>query len=34
MVRDGNPEALGFYQQLGYEEAEVTVLARWLVDPV
>jgi ribosomal protein S18 acetylase RimI-like enzyme len=30
MVRDGNSEALGFYQQLGYEDAEVTVLARWL----
>jgi ribosomal protein S18 acetylase RimI-like enzyme len=34
MVRNGNTEALGFYQQLGYEDAEVTVLARWLVDPV
>jgi ribosomal protein S18 acetylase RimI-like enzyme len=33
MVRDGNSDALGFYQQLGYEDAEVTVLARWLVDP-
>lgn len=30
MVRDGNPEAIGFYQQLGYEDAGVTVLARWL----
>ena len=34
MVRNGNSEALGFCQQLGYEDAEVTVLARWLVDPV
>ena len=34
MVRSGNTEALGFYQQLGYEDAAVTVLARWLVDPV
>jgi ribosomal protein S18 acetylase RimI-like enzyme len=32
MVRDGNAEALGFYQQLGYEDAHATVLARWLVD--
>jgi ribosomal protein S18 acetylase RimI-like enzyme len=34
IVRNGNTEALGFYQQLGYEDAEVTVLARWLFDPV
>jgi ribosomal protein S18 acetylase RimI-like enzyme len=33
MVRDDNPAALGFYQRLGYEDAETTVLARWLVDP-
>lgn len=33
MVRDGNAEALGFYRQLGYEDADVVVLARWLVDP-
>jgi ribosomal protein S18 acetylase RimI-like enzyme len=33
MVRDGNAEALGFYRQLGYEDAKVTVLARWLIDP-
>lgn len=33
MVRNGNAEALGFYQQLGYEAAEVTTLARWLVEP-
>jgi len=32
MVRDGNADALGFYQHLGYEDAHVTVLARWLVD--
>jgi ribosomal protein S18 acetylase RimI-like enzyme len=33
MVRDANAGALGFYRQLGYEGADVTVLARWLVDP-
>lgn len=33
MVRHSNAEALSFYQQLGYEDAEVTVLARWLVEP-
>lgn len=33
MVRDSNPAALDFYQQLGYEDAGVTVFARWLVDP-
>jgi ribosomal protein S18 acetylase RimI-like enzyme len=33
MVRDDNPDALGFYQRLGYEDAKTTVLARWLVDP-
>jgi ribosomal protein S18 acetylase RimI-like enzyme len=33
MVRNGNPEALGFYRQVGYEDADVSVLARWLVDP-
>jgi ribosomal protein S18 acetylase RimI-like enzyme len=32
MVRHSNAEALGFYQNLGYEDAEVTVVARWLVD--
>jgi ribosomal protein S18 acetylase RimI-like enzyme len=30
MVRHTNSEALGFYERLGYEDAEVTVLARWL----
>lgn len=29
MVRDGNPAA-GFYERLGYERQEVTVLGRWL----
>jgi hypothetical protein len=33
MVRHSNTDALGFGQQLGYQRAEVTVLARWLVDP-
>jgi ribosomal protein S18 acetylase RimI-like enzyme len=32
MVRHGNAAALGFYDRLGYEDAEVTVLARWLTD--
>ena len=30
MVRDTNAAALGFYAALGYERAEVRVLARWL----
>jgi hypothetical protein len=30
MVRDTNTAALGFYEALGYERAEVQVLARWL----
>lgn len=33
MVRHDNAEALGFYQRLGYEDAEVTVFARWLRGP-
>jgi ribosomal protein S18 acetylase RimI-like enzyme len=33
MVRHTNQTALGFYEQLGYSDAEVTVLARWLIDP-
>jgi len=33
MVRHSNAEALGFYQQLGYRDAAVTVLTRWLRDP-
>jgi ribosomal protein S18 acetylase RimI-like enzyme len=31
MIRDGNPDAVGFYERLGYEDAKTTVLARWLV---
>jgi ribosomal protein S18 acetylase RimI-like enzyme len=33
MVRHTNSEALGFYKRLGYDDAEVTVLARWLREP-
>ena len=33
MVRHDNAAALGFYERLGYEDAETTVLARWLDDP-
>ena len=30
MVRHSNSDALRFYKRLGYEDAEVTVLERWL----
>ena len=30
MVRDTNRETLRFYERLGYEDANVTVMARWL----
>jgi ribosomal protein S18 acetylase RimI-like enzyme len=33
MIRHSNVEAVGFYQHLGYADANVTVLARWLRDP-
>ena len=33
MVRYTNADALGFYEQLGYQDAGVTVFARWLRDP-
>jgi ribosomal protein S18 acetylase RimI-like enzyme len=33
MVRHSNIPALGFFQRLGYEDAEVTVVARWLAEP-
>lgn len=33
MVRHSNRAVVGFYEQLGYNDAEVTVLSRWLVDP-
>jgi ribosomal protein S18 acetylase RimI-like enzyme len=33
MVRDDNAPALGFYERLGYRDAQTTVLARWLHDP-
>ncbi len=32
MVRDSNSQVLGFYANLGYEDAHTTVLARWLVE--
>ena len=31
MVRHSNEEVVAFYEHLGYEDAEVTVLSRWLV---
>jgi ribosomal protein S18 acetylase RimI-like enzyme len=31
MVRNSNSDALKFYERLGYEDGEVTVLGRWLV---
>jgi ribosomal protein S18 acetylase RimI-like enzyme len=33
MIRHSNTPALGFYDRLGYKDAEVTVLARWLTEP-
>jgi ribosomal protein S18 acetylase RimI-like enzyme len=33
MVRHANEAVAGFYDRLGYQDAEVKVLARWLVDP-
>ena len=33
MVRNDNAAALGFYERLGYRDAQTTVLARWLDDP-
>jgi ribosomal protein S18 acetylase RimI-like enzyme len=33
MVRRDNDAARGFYERLGYRDAETTVLARWLRDP-
>ena len=30
MVRHSNTAAVGFYERLGYVDAEVTVLAKWL----
>lgn len=30
MVRHDNTAALGFYERVGYEPSEVTVMARWL----
>ena len=33
MVRDTNDEARHFYERRGYEDASVTVMARWLTSP-
>jgi ribosomal protein S18 acetylase RimI-like enzyme len=33
MVRHANKSALGFYERIGYEDAGVTVLAKWLRAP-
>ena len=30
MVRYSNEQVVAFYERLGYEDAEVTVLSRWL----
>lgn len=31
MVRSGNEQVLGFYEHLGYEDADVQVRSKWLV---
>ena len=33
MVRDTNPATRHFYEHLGYDDANVTVMARWLTPP-
>lgn len=33
MVRRSNRTAIGFYERLGFSNAEVTVMARWLHEP-
>jgi ribosomal protein S18 acetylase RimI-like enzyme len=33
MIRHTNARALGFYQRLGYEDDDVTVVSRWLAAP-
>jgi ribosomal protein S18 acetylase RimI-like enzyme len=33
MVRSGNDVALGFYEHLGYEDANVQVRCKWLIPP-
>ena len=33
MVRDTNNEMVSFYERLGYDDANVTVMARWLQGP-
>jgi ribosomal protein S18 acetylase RimI-like enzyme len=32
MVRRSNGHVVSFYEKLGYQDADVDVLARWLVD--
>jgi ribosomal protein S18 acetylase RimI-like enzyme len=33
MVRHSNQQATAFYERLGYDDADVSVLARWLAAP-
>lgn len=33
MVRGKDNQTLKFYERLGYEDASVTVMARWLTPP-
>lgn len=33
MVRSGNDAVLGFYEHLGYEDANVQVRSKWLIQP-
>lgn len=33
MIRHNNASVLGFYERLGYEDDEVTVVSRWLTAP-
>ena len=33
MVRDTNSDIVSFYERLGYDDANVTVMARWLKGP-
>ncbi|HEY1825160.1 MAG TPA: GNAT family acetyltransferase [Acidimicrobiales bacterium] len=33
MVRSGNDDALEFYDAIGYERGDVTLMQKWLIDP-